>query len=166
MIAFNHDSGISVAASAVAITSNSIFANDQLAIDLGLDGPTAPTELLGGAQLLSAHYDPPTGLTTIEGTVIGGVGTFPSFINVFANDALDPSGYGEAQYVLAGTTTGSDRRHFVVSYQGDLRGKFITATATQNDYFGFARVARISPDSSWQGFVTTTSEVSRAIPVN
>jgi parallel beta-helix repeat protein len=166
MIAFNHDSGISVAASAVEISSNSIFANDQLAIDLGLDGPTAPTDSLGGALLTSAHYDPTTGLTTIEGSVIGGVGVFSSIVDLFANDALDPSGYGEAQYTLGGTTTGSDRRHFAFSYPGDLRGKFITATVTRNDYFGFARVARLSPDSSWQGFVTTTSEVSKAIPVD
>jgi hypothetical protein len=162
MIAFNHHSGVSVAAAAVQIQLNSIFANGQLAIDLGLDGPTAALE---GALLTSAHYDPTTGLTTIEGSVIGGVGILSSIVDFFANDALDPSGYGEAQYTLGETTTGSDRRHFIWSHPGDLRGKFITATVTRSDYFGFARAPRISPDFSWQGFVTTTSEVSRAIPV-
>ncbi len=82
---------------------------------------------------------------------------------MFANDAPDPSGYGQGQRPL-GTLyiTTAPSLQFRFAADGDLTGLFITATATRINYVGFAKP---DPQGIDQGFLTQTSEFSRAIEV-
>ena len=108
------------------------------------------------------------GRTIVEGTTTA-FGTFNPAVTVYANDAPDPSGYGEGQYVLGEVRatygepyTGPMRFTFV--YPGDLRGKWITATVTHQYYNGWLKTPGTigtNDDTGW-GYYTTTSEFSRA----
>jgi hypothetical protein len=170
VIAFNGETGIAVAAGVlnVSILGNRIWGNKLLGIDIGLDGPTATTKadfnaLLSAPTLTLAHYDPVSKHTVIEADIATG-GT----ISFFANDSIDPSGYGEGQRPLGGTSlapfqTGT---HFHFEVDGDLTGQFITATSTRDNYIGFAKPGGvINPEGIEQGFLTQTSEFCRAIEV-
>lgn len=127
-IAFNREMGVAVAASYVRIGSNSIHANGLLGIDVGLDGP-------GGSdapppRIVSAIYDPATGQTTVEGVGTSAGSFGPDEVLVFANDACDGTGGGEGQYTLGRATGMANTTNFRFVHQGDLTGKFITATTT------------------------------------
>lgn len=126
-IGFNAHAGVSIDrdASYVALTGNSFQANGGLAIDRGLDGVTD----LSLPVITSARFE--NGETIIEGTI----DSTWARVNVYANDAPDPSGYGEGQYTLGWVETHTGSFTFV--HQGDLRGKWIAATATHVQYFGF-----------------------------
>ncbi|MGH3029319.1 MAG: right-handed parallel beta-helix repeat-containing protein [Gaiellaceae bacterium] len=65
-------------------------------------------------------------------------------VELFANDAPDPSGHGEGQE-LVGTATPDAKGRFTVSLPAGLAGRYITATAT--------------------GSTGTTSEFSEAVQV-
>jgi hypothetical protein len=170
VIAFNKEMGVAVAAGVtdVSILGNRIWSNGLLGIDIGLDGPTATTkadsnELLTAPTLTLAHYDPVSKHTIIEADTSTGSG-----ISFFANDSVDPSGYGEGQRPLGDTPllAFSKETHFHFEVDGDLTGQFITATSTRVNYVGFAKPgAVIKPEGIEQGFLTQTSEFSRAIEV-
>ena len=88
------------------IRGNRISDNGGLGIDQPLDGVTPndvpDTGPLNFPELTSAIYDSGSGLTTIQGTLVSLAST--SFnIDVFANPAADPSGFGEGDIWL-GTT--------------------------------------------------------------
>jgi len=137
-IAFNHQFGVSIARTTFAdLEPNSIFANGNLGIDIGLDGPSV--ESVNPPTILAAHYDPTTNKTTVDlaGNVSG-------IVQLYASDAPHQSGYGDGQYYL-GTFGGVTP----LVAKGDWRGKWISATFTQ-----FQKDA-----------ISTTSEFSRAIPV-
>lgn len=127
-VAFNRETGIAVVASYVRIGFNSIHANGLLGIDVGLDGP-------GGSdapppRIVSATYDPATGQTTIEGVGTSAGSFGPDEVLVFANDACDGTGGGEGQYTLGRAVRIGNATSFRFVHQGDLTGKFITATTT------------------------------------
>jgi len=171
VIAFNGQMGVAVATGVadVAIRENHIWGNALLGIDVGLDGPTETTGAVSTGTvtvptLTLAHYDPVLRQTIIEGDVTASAG--PDVPNVqvdfFANDAPDPSGFGEGQRPL-----GIARQlgvgapvHFRFAIDGDLTGQFIAATATRVRFVGFAK-----PEGISQGALTQTSEFSRAIEV-
>lgn len=102
--------------------------------------------------------------TIIEGeipaTVIGGVFSF--FINLFANDTGDPSGFGEGQRPLGVLRLPPGGSHFRFEADGDLTGQVIAATNTRSNYVGFAKP---EPEGTDQGFLTQTSEFSRWLEV-
>ena len=168
MIGFNHDFGVALQADEVSIMGNSIQGNWQLGIDHGLDGVTreipAPVAYGGGTvpmpEITSARFDPATGNTTIEGTV--DAHHFTYFIEIYANDEPDPSGFGEGQYWLGQTDARPDRFTFVV--HGDLTGKWITATATRYYVFEFAKPPA-SDGIYGAGFATQTSEFGKDVQV-
>ncbi len=170
VIAFNGETGVAVAAGVndVSILGNRIWGNKLLGIDIGLDGPTATTkadsnELLTAPTLTLAHYDPVSKHTVIEADAATG-GT----VSFFANDSVDPSGYGEGQRPLGDTSLAPFLKgtHFHFEVDGDLTGQFITATSTRVNYIGFAKPdGVIKPEGLEQGFLTQTSEFSRAIEV-
>jgi len=152
-IAFNHDFGIGIARTAeVDIHPNSIFANAQMAIDLGLDGPTDLP------AVTNAFYDPATNTTTIDLTYTD-ASTFSPTLQFYAADAPHANGYGDAQYYL-GTArpqnfhSGTHDASFVAA--GDWRGKWVCASVTRNIYYGFSE--GIDTRSS-------TSELSNAMEV-
>ena len=170
VIAFNGETGIAVAAGVldVSILGNRIWGNKLLGIDIGLDGPTATTKadfnaLLSAPTLTLAHYDPVSKHTIIEADVATG-----GAVNFFANDSVDPSGYGQGQRPLGDTSLAAfvTGTHFHFEVDGDLTGQFITATSTRDNYIGFAKPGGvINPEGIEQGFLTQTSEFSRAIEV-
>jgi hypothetical protein len=153
-IGFNAEAGVAIRAGAqyIAMGGNSFQANGGLAIDHGLDGVT---EMLGFPHpniplpiITSARFE--NGETIVEGTVDTSMGS----VNVYANDAPDPSGYGEGQYTL-GKAEAVDRR-FTFVHKGDLRGKWIAATTT----------ARFIYQLGIDGITaSTTSEFGRAVEV-
>ncbi len=163
VIAHNGQFGVStggVDTTSIDILRNRIWDNGILGIDVGLDGPTA-----AGAPLLhTAAFDPATGKTTITGSL-------PTIENIqglslefFSNDALDAGGHGEGQNRVSGVFAPptSDPTTFSFQADGDLRGKYVTATATALRFFGFAR---IGPEFNSGGVSTQTSEFSAALLV-
>jgi len=167
VIAFNGQMGVAIAAGVknVSVRGNRIWNNGLLGIDIGLDGPTMSTEGAEGVTipvptLTLAHYDPVLKKTVVEGETPGRTSSLT--IDLYANDAADPSGFGEGQRPV-GTSTNADftsQTHFRMEVDGDLTGQLITATATNNDYVGAAK-----PLGFDQGFLTQTSEFSMAIEV-
>jgi hypothetical protein len=170
VIAFNGETGIAVAASVsyVSILGNRIWGNRLLGIDIGLDGPTLSAKsdfntLLTAPTLTLAHYDSVSKHTVIEADVQAG-----SAISFFANDSIDPSGYGQGQRPLGNTPLGPypTGTHYHFEVDGDLTGQFVTATSTRIGYNGFAKPAgAIKAEGLDAGFLTQTSEFSRAIEV-
>jgi len=160
-IAFNGHFGVAIAPDAIRVSAdrNSIYGNHQRGIDWGIDGVTtvSPVKL---PEITSVRVE--NGTTIIEGTH-DAFGTFAPFITIYANDAPDPSGYGEGQTVLG--TVNPNRREWQSVYQGDLRGKWVTATATHVLYIGWVRDDTVKPNDDRGDYFTTTSEFSRAVEV-
>ena len=144
-IAFNAGSGVEVdVAESVgnAILSNSIYSNGALGIEL--EGNGVSLNDLGdsdtGANNLQ-NYPVITDLTIGSGNVTI-TGTFNSKasktyrLEFFANDKVDPSGYGEGQTFLGfedATTDGSGDASFSVNFPLTGTSTAFTATATDPD---------------------------------
>ena len=162
MIGFNHYAGVGIdsEAWAVSVYGNSIQANHHLAIDWGLDG--APSGPIAIPVIASVRVE--SSRTIVEGWTGAAGGTFDPVVQVYATDAADPSGFGEGQFFLGSVR--SDEGSFRFEFAGDLTGKWISATNTREDYNGFAKPPHAVPhvDTGW-GFLTTTSELSRAVEV-
>jgi hypothetical protein len=163
-IGFNHDFGIAIDALAanVAIHGNSIQANRQGGIDWGLDGPGGQVPF--PAPVITSVAVGSDGFTVIEGTTGEIGGTFNPVVAVYANDAPDPSGFGEGQYTLGTVEARQGRFTFVTPL--DLKGKWVAATSTRHVYNGWLRnpPVRAEGDTGW-GYYTTTSEFGRAVEV-
>ncbi|HEY5118326.1 MAG TPA: right-handed parallel beta-helix repeat-containing protein, partial [Anaerolineales bacterium] len=119
-----HDNGIL----GIAIDEPNVIPNDPLDADTGANGrqnfPTVESAFISGDNAV------------VMGTMQGAANTHYQ-IEMFANDACDPSGYGEGQRFMVDTTattdgTGSAEFHGGVSVSSFLLtpGMFITATAT------------------------------------
>lgn len=156
-IGFNHHFGIAVAAGAqyVEMSDNSLQANHQMGIDRGLDGNVAGPM----PEITSVRVE--NGETIVEGISNHRPSVLRSFVYIYANDAPDPSGFGEGQYTLGSVELTGPVFRFV--YPHDLRGKWVTATLTQRDYVGWLQSPRTNGSS--QGFLSETSEFSRAVEV-
>jgi hypothetical protein len=164
VIAFNGQAGVAVASGVhdVAIRNNRIWNNGGLGIDIGLDGPTpSPADLTAAPVITLAYYDPALGKTVVEGDVSPQViAAYPQAINIYANDASDPSGNGEGQRPVAALGVPLNATHFRSEIPGDLTGQFVAATFTRVNYVGFAKPLGIE-----QGLLTQTSEFSPTIEV-
>ena len=172
VIAFNREMGVAIAPGVgdVSVRGNRIWSNGTLGIDIGLDGPTLSTTYqfdvaIPVPVLTLAHYDPVSKKTVIEGDEDGQTapGVLRAFVvDLYANDAVDPSGFGEGQRPIAQTQVADfvTATHFRVAIDGDLTGQFITATTTRTNYAGFAK-----PEGVDQLYLTQTSEFGRAIEV-
>ncbi len=130
-----------------AILGNSIFANTSkgttagrgLGIDLGLDGVTlndvgdadsGPNNLQNFPVIKSVTNS--GGMTTITGT-LNSIANTTYRIEFFANDAIDPTGYGEGQTFIGFkdvTTNGSGNVSFNASFTQIGAEQRVTATAT------------------------------------
>lgn len=148
--AFNHDFGVAIdrKATRVYLFQNSIFANGQLGIDFGLDGPT-PDRDIPAPAIVSAHYDPAQDKTIVVITATEPSNGFNPMIELFASDAPHPSGYGDGQYTLGFQDFTAASGGVTIAAKGDWRGKWVSATLTRNDFIG----------------VVGTSEFSRAVKV-
>jgi uncharacterized protein DUF11 len=168
VIAFNGEMGVAVARGVadVAIRNNHIWGNKLLGIDIGLDGPTqSGTGVVTMPAVTLAHYDPVSRQTVIEGDFSAGGSTFSDEIDLYANDAPDPTGLGEGQrpigVVRVPTSAPPNQpHHFRLAVDGDLTGQFISATLTRGVYVGFAK-----PEGISQLLLTQTSEFSPTVEV-
>jgi Ca2+-binding RTX toxin-like protein len=160
IIAFNDRDGVAIVVSTGtgnSISSNSIFSNGGLGIDLGDngvtandqgDGDTGPNDLQTFPELRSAA--PSNGNTTIEGTLDSASGSGFTF-QFFSSPDKDPSGHGEGKKYLGQQSVTTDSRGKAdVSFTTNQvpAGEFVTATATHSS----------NPAS--------TSEYSNAVAVN
>ena len=162
-IGFNGHAGISIASGAqyVAVYANSIQANAQGGIDWNLDGPS-PTSYVPTPVITIAQYDPVTKTTLIRGSSTARA-TFNTDVFLYASDAPDPDGYGEGQYYL-----GSVRilpGPFEARVGGDWRGKWVSAVAMENLYYGFLLAGPVEGNGVRYDFRTTTSEFGNAVKV-
>ncbi|HVE70956.1 MAG TPA: right-handed parallel beta-helix repeat-containing protein [Thermoanaerobaculia bacterium] len=154
-IGFNHHFGVGIQGGTkhIALHGNSFQANWGLAIDYGFDGAsTVLPDAVDVPTILQARYE--QGATIIEAVLPNHRYNIPT-LTYYASDAPDPSGYGEGQYVL-----GIGGRTFRCAC--DLRGKWITATATVHFYYG----ALPATNGDYFATSTSTSEFSRAVQVH
>lgn len=109
VIAFNKGAGILIAAgTGNRILGNAIYQNDGLGIDLGGDGPTLNDagDTDSGANNLQNYPEITTvsrsdGKVTVTGMYRGAPHPYPyHFVEIFADIAADPSGFGEGRYLL------------------------------------------------------------------
>jgi hypothetical protein len=165
-VAFNHGSGVVVDRSAIGtdIGPNSIFANWQVGIDVGLDGPT-PDRDVPAPAVLSAQYDAATNTTvlTIASNEPANV-ILPTLI-MYASDAPHSSGFGDGQYYLGSLRFNSQNGNVRFAALGDWRGKWVSATVTRNNFFGFLRINTVQPNAEFPDTHSYTSEFSRAVKV-
>jgi hypothetical protein len=129
-IAFNEVEGVLVVSNATGTTvsQNAIFDNGSLGIATLFGGngdPAAPA-------VASALSD--GGSALISGTLAGATPGGAYVIEVFGNEACDPSGFGEGQVYLGSvtvTTNGSGAADFSLMVQAAGAGSTITATSTE-----------------------------------
>jgi parallel beta-helix repeat protein len=165
-IAFNHDFGIAAdrGATATDIGPNSIFANWQLGIDVGLDGPT-PDRDIPAPVILSAQYDAATNTTVLTIASNEQPNTVLPTLIMYASDVPHPSGYGDGQYYLGSLRFNSQQGNVRFAALGDWRGKWVSATVTRNNFFGFLRTNAARPNAEGPDTHSYTSEFSRAVKV-
>jgi hypothetical protein len=123
----------------VSILGNSVFSNGGLGISLGNESPTpndacdadtGPNNLQNYPVLTSVTSG--GGMTSIAGT-LNSVANTTYRIEFFANDAIDPSGYGEGQSFVGFTNVTTDascNASFNMSVPQIGGAQRVTATAT------------------------------------
>jgi hypothetical protein len=140
-IAFNGGAGVFViSGSGNAIRSNSIFTNTGLGIDLGVGGTTfndagdvdaGANELQNFPVLASVTTN---GASTTVSGALNSMANATFAIDFYANDLIDPSGYGEGQIFLGTTNVTTDAAgnadFTAVVAAGAAAGQQVTATAT------------------------------------
>lgn len=165
-ISFNFEMGVAVARGAqlVDIRQNSMRDNGGLGIDIGLDGPNAPVAddhlTQGNAPtLLSAVYDPVTKSTAITLTISTTATALYGnavYIELYSNDK--PDGDGE-KWITESYVTNPNGETSTINFPGDLRGKWINATAMR---VHFLAAKPLNPEF-FAGGDATTSEFGNAV---
>lgn len=135
----------------IHLNRNAIFANGLLAIDVGLDLETPNrerddlTSVPNKPVLFSAHYDASADRTIVRGrldtTHVAGSGGFQIDVYASTRDNRDLEQWAGSLRIPA--TEMHDE--FTIEVEGDLRGKFMTATSTRSRLVGFHTVR---PDTS------------------
>jgi parallel beta-helix repeat protein len=120
------------------ISRNSIFENGDLGIDLapsngvtkndGQDKDSGPNDLLNFPEFKHATDNGTT--TEVDGRVVS-PDPQSLTLEIFVNDAPDPTGFGEGATFLA-TATPDAKGRFTASLPGGLAGKWLTGTATDS----------------------------------
>jgi hypothetical protein len=141
-IAFNGHKGVAVlnGANAVAIRNNRIFANGELGIDLGDDGPTPNDPGDGDSGANGLQNFPLIRSTTVDTSntnIIGSFNSMPSTtyrLEFYSNPACSPSSYGEGRTFLGSadvTMDSSGNASFNLTFPTvDPSEAVITSTAT------------------------------------
>jgi Mg-chelatase subunit ChlD len=173
VIANNAGDGILIRSGAGnAVLGNSIYANGELGIDLGMnnDGVT-PNDALDadmGANNLQnfptlASVQATAISTSVRGTLNGTPNTMFR-IELFASAAADASGFGPGQSFLGATdvTTddGGDAGFAATLPISLLNGEFVTATATLRRDGGFGDTSEFSQAVTAQNVEPPTQEVT------
>ncbi|WP_412068850.1 T9SS type A sorting domain-containing protein [Rubrivirga sp. IMCC43871] len=141
VIAYSGDHGIQTEqADRITILGNAIYANGTLGIDLDNDGVTPNDNDSFTSRQNFPELGAATTFSNADGTVV--TGSLPSqadatfWVELFASDALDTSGFGEGERFLGATdvtTDGSGNAAFEITVVGLPAGAFVTATATNTD---------------------------------
>ena len=161
VIAFNREMGVAIDRGVryTEVRQNAIWGNGGLAIDDGLDGASPSVAGDNGdiprPFITSASYDPTTNTTTILGAA-----DRTDAVEVFASDSRGAAGSGDAQHSLGrpdllSPADVNDRR-FVLRVKRDLRGQWISASAT--------RISSLQPAAEYV-FLARTGELSAAVAV-
>src|SRR5262249_10943345 len=134
VIGFNRDAGIGLDFDAEDITmsANAIASNGGLPIDYGIDGVTGNgppfREQPPFPIITAARFDPASQKTLVEGrpdvSFIGSI----DHLEFFASEAGEPR--QAAQFIGRLSLLSGTNKEFHFEYDGDLRGRFITATYT------------------------------------
>jgi titin len=151
-IAYNLGNGVAIGESrsesltGIAVIGNSLFANQQIGIDLVDDGVTAnthgaphsgPNRLQHFPVLTSAVVS--AGAVTVEGT-FQGASIAAVRVEFYVNPTSDRTGYGQGEFLLGATEITTDQTgnaKFIRTFTTEMlvtAGEFLTATAT--DPFG------------------------------
>jgi len=144
LIAYNRQFGLAISRQAnhIHVNPNSIAHNGVLGIDVGLDGFSGDkyddyntsNAYIPPPSLLSAKFDPVTGITTIRGRHLASIPYyFLSTITVYANDVDEAQGNS---YV--GTAEVSADESFTLEVARDLRGKFLAAYGQRTLHLGWS----------------------------
>jgi len=167
-IGFNAHAGVALHPDAwqSAVFENSLQANGGLGMDFGHDGVseeiidmfTAST--LRIPDITNAFYDAARDETVIEGTAQRSGERVTMYL--YANDAPDPSGYGEGQYTLGETELDRQTGTFRFVWPGRLPGPWVAATVSRYTILG-AKAPR--GENVGAGAQTTSSEFSRTVQV-
>lgn len=139
----NHEFGIATGIAAFINSGNVIHDNGAQPIDIFMDGPSR-----GGAVrppvLIDAAYDAATNKTVVRGHLTG-AGSSPTREDTFGIALASSSGPNAAGYVDAETVvpssvfitpsvTGAFERDFTLTFAGDLRGKYLVAWTTYQQF--------------------------------
>ncbi|HWB10980.1 MAG TPA: Calx-beta domain-containing protein [Pirellulales bacterium] len=171
-IAFNAGPGVDVLqGSGNLIEANSIFANQDLGIDLGGDGVTpndpGDTDGLQNYPVLmsAASYG---GRTFISGALTSAPDSFYT-VDFYASNAADPSGFGQGQFFLGSISVDTDdsgQASFDANVAAPVAvGSFITATASLGGNTSeFSAALKLTPTNSLVLIVNTTDDLNDAAP--
>jgi parallel beta-helix repeat protein len=135
VVAFNGDDGLAVGSGVGnELTSNSVFDNGGLGIDLGVDGPT-PNDAGDGDGGPNNFQNTPVLDGVFPGPEITGALDSQANrgyrIEIFSNPSCDPSGFGEGKSLVAEVEVNTDGAgHADFSIPFPLSGANPTATAT------------------------------------
>jgi CSLREA domain-containing protein len=176
LIVNSTDRGVAIGSgTGIRLTGNSIYANSGLGIDLGSDGvtnndmgdaDTGANNLQNYPVLISALAS--GGMTTVSGS-LDSTPNASFLVELFANAGGDPSGHGEGQTPIGGTTVTTNaggNATFNVSVSGVAPGSVISATATNlatNDTSEFSTNVTAGSPGTFQ-FSAATYSASEAGP--
>ena len=155
-IAFNTEAGVALTGSATTgdtIRGNSIYGNAQLGIDLGNTGGVLANDSQGHVGP-NNNQDYPVlqsftpGLPTVVTGTYGSSAGAQFTLDLYANPAADPSGFGQGQIYLGSqvVTTGANGAFTATVDGASLPSYVLSATATDpGDTSEFSRDLTFSP---------------------
>ena len=181
----NRDFGVGVSPQAkwTEIRGNSMKSNGQLGIDYALDLVTpnvaddSARPVPNAPAVTSATYDSLLNKTTIIGHVDlrkpADVSYYNAIVDLYASSALDAHGMAQGEKPLNrrsdfgnDVAINSNTGDFSFTYNGDLRGQYITATSTRMYALGKGVTATsLHPRPQYYETWEQTSEMSNPVAV-
>jgi parallel beta-helix repeat protein len=181
----NRDFGVAVSPQAkwTEIRGNSMQGNGQLGIDFALDLVTpnvaddSARPVPNAPLLTSATYDAHLNKTTIIGHVDlrkpAEVGYYSALVDLYASSSLDAHGMAQGEKPLNirsdygnGVGINPTTHDFAFTYNGDLRGQYVSATSTRMYPLGKGVTANaLQPRPQYYENWQQTSEMSNPVLV-
>jgi uncharacterized repeat protein (TIGR01451 family) len=170
-IDYNDEFGISIGrkAASTEVRQNSMKGNGLFGFDIGLDFATPNSAddsnlpFPNKPLLTSAKYDPVTDTTTISGRLEANAASF-FFVTFFLVDFYSDNALpAQGETYLGSLNTRDGHADFAFTANGDLRGRWISATNTRQRIISFATAAAVPMLDG--GVTSGTSEFSNPIRV-